>query len=124
LAKYELDFLIKRAKLALKAYEPVGEGKFGYDEALRWWRVNVRSQFLDPFKERIADVQLALVDLAHISITGFDSISKLYTQIEALEDLFALLPGQLKAKRRQNRVTLPARVREWKRISGVISSKS
>lgn len=120
LAKYELDFLIKRAKTALKAYEPVGEGKFGYDEALRWWRVNVRSQFLDPFKERIADVQWALIELAHIQVTGFDSISKLYTQIEALEALFALLPGQLRAKRRQNRVTLPTRVREWKRVSKVL----
>lgn len=121
LSKYDLDFLIKRAKKALKAYEPVGEGKFMYDEALTWWRKEVRSEFLDPFKERIADVQLALVELAHIRVTGIEAIQNLYTQLKDLEDLFALLPGQLKAKRRQSRQQLPARVREWKRIQKVIN---
>jgi hypothetical protein len=124
LQKYELDFLIQRAKKALKAYEPVGEGKFEYDSALKWWRVNVRSQFLDPFRERIADLQLAIVELHHMGSTGLDMnvMSELYTQIELMEDLFALLPGQLRAKRRQTRNLIPARVREWKRTRLLIPS--
>jgi hypothetical protein len=124
LQKYELGFLIQRAKKALKAYEPVGVGKFDYDSALKWWRVNVRSQFLDPFRERIADLQLAIVELHHMGRTGLDMnvLSELYTQIELMEDLFALLPGQLRAKRRQTRNLMPARVRDWKRVRKLIPS--
>jgi len=119
-AKYQLDFLIRRAKKALKAYEPIGEGKFGYEEAIRWWRAEVRKVILDPMREKIADVQLALVELAHLKVTDWQGLLSIYQHLEAMEDLFALLPGQLKAKRRQVVNFLPARVREWKRIRGIL----
>lgn len=115
-AKYQLDQLISRAKKALKAYEPVGEGKFGYEEALRWWRTEVRAVMLDPMREKIADVQLALVELAHLKVSDWQGLLSIYDHLKQMEDLFALLPGQLKAKRRQVVNTLPVRVREWKRI--------
>jgi len=120
-AKYELNFLITRAKKALKAYEPVGEGKFGYDEALSWWRTAVRAVMLDPMREKIADVQLALVELAHLKVGDWQGLLSIYNHLKQMEDWFALLPGQLKSKRRQVKCDLPARVREWKRISSVLS---
>lgn len=119
-AKYELDFLIQRAKKALKAYEPTGEGKFGYDEALRWWRTEVRKVILDPMREKIADVQLALVELAHLRGNDWQGLLSVYTKLEEMEDLFALLPGQLSAKRRQVVNRIPARVREWKRVRKIL----
>jgi hypothetical protein len=119
-AKYQLDFLILRAKKALKAYEPTGEGKFGYEEALTWWRAEVRKVMLDPMREKIADVQLALVELAHLKVHDWQGLLSIYQHLEAMEDLFAQLPGQLKAKRRQVVNFLPARVREWKRISSIL----
>jgi len=118
--KYQLDELITRAKKALKAYEPVGEGKFGYEEAIRWWRAEVRSVILDPMREKIADVQLALVELAHLKVSDWQGLVSIYTHLEEMEDLFALLPGQLSAKRRQVVNRLPARVREWKRICRIL----
>jgi len=121
-AKYQLDFLILRAKKALKAYEPVGEGKFGYEEAIRWWRAEVRKVILDPMREKIADVQLALVELAHLKGTDWQGLLSIYQKLEEMEDLFALLPGQLKAKRRQVVNDLPARVREWKRIHRILEA--
>jgi len=121
LAKYDLNTLIARAKKALKAYEPVGEGKFGYEEALKWWRTEIRALVLDPMKERIADIQLAIVELHHLKAMDWSGLGQIYKQLEDLEDLYALLPGQLKAKRRQVVNTLPARVREWKRIRKILS---
>ena len=119
-SKYQFDFLISRAKKALKAYEPTGEGKFGYEEGLRWWRAEVRKVMLDPMREKIADVQVALVELAHLKVHDWQGLLSIYQHLEAMEDLFALLPGQLKAKRRQVVNFLPARVREWKRISRIL----
>jgi hypothetical protein len=119
-AKYQLDFLIQRAKKALKAYEPVGEGKFGYEEAIAWWRAEVRSVILNPMREKIADVQMALVELAHLKGEDWQGLMSIYAKLEEMEDLFALLPGQLSAKRRQVVNLLPAKVREWKRISSIL----
>jgi len=121
-AKYQLDFLIQRAKRALKAYEPVGEGKFGYEEAIRWWRAEVRKVILDPMREKIADVQLALVELAHLKGTDWQGLLSIYQKLQEMEDLFALLPGQLKPKRRQVANLLPARVREWKKIQKILEA--
>lgn len=119
-SKYELDFLIQRAKRALKAYEPVGEGKFGYDEGIKWWRAEVRKVILDPLRERIADVQLALVELAHLKGNDWQGLLSVYTKLEEMEDLFALIPAQMSAKRRQVVNPIPARVREWKRIRKIL----
>jgi hypothetical protein len=119
-AKYELDFLIQRAKKALKAYEPVGEGKFGYDEAIKWWRTEVRKVILDPMREKIADVQLALVELAHLKANDWESLTRLFTHLKEMEDLFALLPGQLASKRRQVVNRIPDRVREFKRVQKIL----
>jgi hypothetical protein len=117
--KYGLDNLIQRAKKALKAYEPVGEGKFGYDEALKWWRTEVRKVILDPMREKIADVQVALVELAHLKVNDWQGLLSIYNHLKEMEDLFALLPGQLASKRRQVANELPSRVREWKRIQKI-----
>jgi hypothetical protein len=122
-AKYELNNLIVRAKKALKAYEPVMGEKFGYQEALQWWRAEVRKVMLDPMREKIADVQLALVELAHLKVQDWEGLIRIYKHLEEMEDLFALLPGQLKAKRRQVVNSLPARVREWKRIQKILEEK-
>jgi hypothetical protein len=119
-SKYELDFLIQRAKKALRAYEPIGEGKFGYDEALTWWRAEVRKVILDPMREKIADVQLALVELAHLKVGDWDSLTQIFTHLKMMEDLFALLPGQLSSKRRQVVNKIPERVREFKRIQKIL----
>lgn len=122
-AKYDLDTLIKRAKKALKAYEPVGEGKFGYEEAIVWWRREVRSVMLDPMRDKIADIQLALVELAHLKVMDWQGLLSIYKQLDEMEDLYALLPGQLKAKRRQVSNPIPARVREWKKINRILKVK-
>jgi len=121
LSRYELNFLIQRAKKALKAYEPVGEGKFGYDEAIVWWRKEVRAVILDPMRNKIADIQLALVELAHLKVMDWQGLLSIYKQLDELEELFALLPGQLKAKRRQVSNPISRRVTEWKRIQKIIS---